>query len=59
MDIPLRNALDALRRAKSRGLPSAETVERSQDGSKWYGKTENGDRWMLVKHKAGSYNAGF
>jgi hypothetical protein len=59
MDIPLINALDALKQKGAQGLPAAASVEAAANGTRWNGKKKDGDRWYLVKHKTGSYNAEF
>ena len=59
MDIPLRNALDGLRKAGATGLPDELLIEQAPDGSRWQGNKKNGDHWFLIKHKSGSYNAQF
>ena len=59
MDIALRNALDGLRKAGARHIPEPSVVENSPAGSRWHGIKRDGDRWYLVKHSKGSYNAEF
>ena len=55
--MPLRNALDELRGCGIKRLPSLDEIELAKGGSKWFGK-KDGLRWVLIKHKNGSYNVG-
>ena len=56
MNAPLQNALNALKSAGTKGLPSVATIEAAQDRATWSGTNGNGDGWSLIKNKADSYN---
>jgi hypothetical protein len=59
MDVALRNALDGLKKSGALNLPSPSQAEAAPAGSHWHGRKKTGDRWMLIKHGEGSYNAEF
>lgn len=56
LNAALANALDALKSAKAKNIPTAYDVLLGPTYHEWSGIKENGSHWRLIKHKADSYN---
>ena len=56
MNVPLSNALAALKRSGAQNLPSEGTVLSARDGSHWEGTKGSGDPWGLIKNGQESFN---
>lgn len=52
----LANALDALRSAKAKQLPTAYEILLAPDGTQWHGLKADNSHWALIRHKEDSYN---
>ncbi|MDP2624586.1 MAG: hypothetical protein Q8P27_00185 [Candidatus Peregrinibacteria bacterium] len=51
----LQSAIQELRNANAKGLPSAETVQTAANGKTWEGKIGNNGSWKLIKNREDSY----
>lgn len=56
LNAALANALDALKSAKAKNIPTAYDVLLSPTFNVWNGIKEDSSHWKLIKHKADSYN---
>lgn len=52
----MTNALNALRSAGARVLPSNRQVQSASNGTAWSGTKVNGDVWMITKNDNDSYD---
>jgi hypothetical protein len=56
MNSALANALDALKAAKAKQIPTSYDVLLAPNGSAWYGLKNDHSHWKLIKHREDSYN---
>jgi hypothetical protein len=56
LNAALANALDALKSAKAKNIPTAYDVLLSPTYNVWHGLKQDGSHLKLIKHKADSYN---
>lgn len=52
----LANALDALKVAHAKQIPTAYDALLAPDGTQWHGLKADNSHWTLIRHKVDSYN---
>lgn len=52
----LANALDALKAAHAKRIPTAYDVLLAPNGAQWHGLKADNSHWTLIRHTEDSYN---